>query len=87
MYYIRGQTPEHGHRRMSHKGTDEEVEKQLWPDGRVQIELTCRLANGEVVDLIPPAEGEDGVKWLEPYPERLQKVQKEELVQALDSNR
>ncbi|THZ70046.1 hypothetical protein D6C85_06233 [Aureobasidium pullulans] len=71
----------------SHKGTEEEVEKQLWPDGRVQVELTCRLANGEEVDLIPPAKGENVVKWLEPYPEWLQKVQNEELGQALDSNR
>lgn len=63
------------------------MEKQLWPDGRVQVELTCRSANGEEVDLIPPAEGEDVVKWLEPYPEWLQKVQNEELGQALDSNR
>ena len=87
MYYIRGETLEYGHFRRSHEGTEEEVEKQLWPDGRVQIELTCRLANGEEVDLIPPAKGEDVVKWLEPYPEWLQKVQNEELGQALDSNR
>ena len=87
MYYIRGETLEYGHFRRSHKGTEEEVEKQLWPDGRVQVELTCRLANGEEVDLIPPAKGENVVKWLEPYPEWLQKVQNEELGQALDSNR
>ncbi|THY74686.1 hypothetical protein D6C87_03893 [Aureobasidium pullulans] len=87
MYYIRGETLEYGHFRRSHEGTEEEVEKQLWPDGRVQVELTCRLANGEEVDLIPPAKGENVVKWLEPYPEWLQKVQNEELGQALDSNR
>jgi len=66
MYIIGGRTLEFDHPRWSWEGeTVKEVERQLWSDGDVPEKICYRLADGNVVYLIPPAEGQDVVAWLE----------------------